>query len=48
MKQAQEPSLEGTIHQVAKPAARVLTWSAVALAASALAAAAVRTLRTGD
>ena len=47
VKQAQEPSLEPTIHEMAKPVARTLAWSATALAALALAAATVRTAREG-
>ena len=46
-KQAQEPSLEPTIHATAKPLARAVAWSLVALCAAGLGAAGARTLRGG-
>jgi len=47
-KQAQEPTLEPTIHAVAKPATRALSWAMVTAGAAALALAAARTVRSGD
>jgi hypothetical protein len=46
-KEAQEPALAPTIHAVAKPAARAVAWTAVAVSFGALAAAAARTVRSG-
>lgn len=47
-KREQEPTLEPTLHAVAKPATRALAWTTVAAGAAALALAAARTVRTGD
>lgn len=47
-KQAQEPALDPTVHALAKPVTRSLAWTAVAGAAGALAAAAARTVRSGE
>lgn len=43
----QEPSLEQTVHALAKPVTRALAWTATALATLGLAAAAARTAREG-
>lgn len=47
-KRAQEPSLAPTVHAVAKPAAKALSWAMVAAGAAGLALAAVRTVVSGD
>ena len=47
-KRPREPTLEPTIHAVAKPATRALSWAMVAAGAAALALAAARTVRSGE
>ena len=47
-KQPQEPSLAPTIHAMAKPVTKALSWSMVLAGAAALALAAARTVTTGE
>lgn len=45
--QGQRPAAETIVHELGKPAAKLLAWSATAVFFSALAAAAVRNVREG-
>lgn len=46
-KMDQEPALEPTLHQVAKPVMRIVSFSMLGAGALGLTAAAIRTLRRG-
>ena len=45
--QGQQPAVESVVHELAKPVARAVAWSASLLGAAALVAAAVRNVREG-
>jgi hypothetical protein len=43
--EGQQPAAQSIVHELAKPAARVLAWSAVAAGAASLIAATIRNIR---
>jgi hypothetical protein len=43
--EGQQPAVQSIVHELAKPAARMLAWSATAVGLAALVAATVRNVR---